>query len=141
MAVKVKLTGWAETQKLLKDLPDKVQRQVIKQAMSKGAKMLADRARATTAFKDRTGRLRKSIEVQRRKAESTRLGDDVAATAKYTLLVERGWQRKTAKGSVHHTGTKFLTNALRESEKEILDHIESELKRFIERRLAKAAKK
>lgn len=141
MAVKVKLTGWAETQKLLKDLPDKVQRQVIKQAMSKGAKMLADRARATTAFKDRTGRLRKSIEVQRRKAESTRLGDDVAATAKYAHLVERGWQRKTAKGSVHHTGTKFLTNALRESEKDILNHIESELKRFIERRLARAAKK
>jgi|688.fasta_scaffold489349_2 HK97 gp10 family phage protein len=140
MAVGIKLKGWKDTATMLKELPDKVQRNVIKQAMTKGAQMLAERARASTHFKDRSGNLRKSIQVRRRKAEATRLGDDVVAKSRYAHLVENGWQRKTQNGTQHYPGTQFMQKALMESEQEILNYIESELRRFIERRLKKAAK-
>lgn len=140
MAVGIKLKGWKDTATMLKELPDKVQRNVIKQAMTKGAQMLAERARASTHFKDRSGNLRKSIQVRRRKAEAARLGDDVVAKSRYAHLVENGWQRKTQNGTQHYPGTQFMQKALMESEQEILNHIESELRRFIERRLKKAAK-
>lgn len=135
--ITAKLDGWKETASALKDLPNKVQRNVIKQAMNRAAKMVADLARTSNAFRDRTGNLRKSIEVRQRKAESTRLGADVVAKSPHAHLIESGWQQKTAKGSRHIPGTFFLTNALRDNEKDILAYTESELRRYIQRRLTR----
>lgn len=142
MTVKIeaKLTGWKETSELLKQLPNRVQRNVIKQAMDKAAKKVVDIAKASTAFQDRTGRLRKSIKVKRKKAESTRLGADVVCEpgdAPHAHLIEHGWMQRTANGHRHIPGRKFLTNALHDAEPEVLQTFETELKKFIERRLSK----
>lgn len=141
--IKAKLEGWKETSALLKQLPDNVQRNVIKQAMEKAAKLVVETAKATTAFQDRTGKLRASIKIKRRKAESTRLGTDVICDHKeapHAHLIEHGWMHKTGSGHRHIPGRKFLTTSLQSNEEQIVAHFESELKRFIERRLKKMGK-
>lgn len=135
--ITAKLDGWKETAKALGELPNKVQRNVIKQAMDRGARMVEQLAKASTAFNDKTGSLRKSIAIRRRKAESTRLGADVVATAPHAHLIESGWQQRTANGSRHIPGRFFLTNALRDNEEDILNHIEAELRKYIQKRLTK----
>lgn len=140
MAITVKLEGWKETARAMKDLPQNVQRNVTRSAMGRGAKMVAEYARATSAFRDRSGRLRKSIVVYRTRPEPTRVGADVRCDPKvapHAHLIEFGWQQRTSKGSRHIQGTHFLANALRDNEKEILSHIDSELKKFVQKKLTK----
>lgn len=138
--ITVKLDGWKETAQALKELPQKVQRNVIKQAMDRGAKMVEQFAKATSAFRDRTGSLRSSIAVRRRKSKSTEIGADVVARSPHAHLIESGWQQRTANGTRHIPGTFFLTNALKDNESAILAHIESELRRYIQKRLTKLRK-
>lgn len=137
MAITVKLEGWKETAAAMKELPERIQRNVIRQAMGRAAKLVAEKAKATTAFTDRSGSLRNSIAVRRVRMESTRVGADVVAKSPHAHLIEFGWQQRTASGSRHIAGKHFLANALSENEKEIVSHLNSELKRFLQKKLTK----
>jgi HK97 gp10 family phage protein len=137
----VKMEGWEELKATMKDLGQKGVRAVVKQSLESSAKIVVEAAKGTNAFKDMTGNLRSSIKLKRRKAERNMVGPDVAAESPHAHLQEFGWQQRTAAGSKQIPGTYFLTNALLENQEEVLTKLNSEMKRFIDRRLKRLAKK
>lgn len=64
----VSLKGFEETRKLMELLPDKIQRNAMKQAMAAGARKILQEARRRVPV--RTGELKKSLEVKFVKAAS-----------------------------------------------------------------------
>ena len=77
-------------QKKLARLPAQMRRRVENHAMRSAAIVVRDEAKATTAFTDRTGNLRRSIGVTQ---DVDGLGWKARATAPYAWIVENGSER------------------------------------------------
>lgn len=59
--LEVKITGLAELDKALRELPDKIQRNVVRAALRQGSKAIVAEARQQLVGHDRTGHLSESI--------------------------------------------------------------------------------
>jgi len=135
--ITVKLDGWTETKQMMKALPEKIQANVIRYAFNQAAKRVAERAQATTAFKDRTGRLRNSIRVKQRRMRNGMVGSDVVAETPYAHLIEFGRLQKTATGFKQLPRREFLKPALEETREETIRYITSKIRESVSRRLTK----
>src|SRR5689334_20402966 len=66
--VRIELKGFAELAEAMRQLSPKLETRGLNGANYAGAKVLVDAAKATSAFHDRTGALRKSIRAFRRRS-------------------------------------------------------------------------
>ena len=93
MANELHVSGLVELDKLLKELPAKVERNILRGAMRAGAKVFADRAKELVPVK--SGQLRDSIKVSTR-SKRGRVSATVSAGGKkafYAHMVEFGTAR------------------------------------------------
>lgn len=89
----VKLKGFAELQKALSELPDKIERNIVRSALRAAAKVTADEAKRQVPVK--SGKLRDSIRVTTkivngRPTASVRVGGNKKGQPFYAHLVEFG---------------------------------------------------
>jgi hypothetical protein len=137
VGVTVKLSGWAETKKLLDTASQEIQRNIIKKSLRKTAALVRDIAKATTAFRDRTGNLREGIQVRSVKNKSAVIEIDVVCTSPHAHLIENGWMQKTANGTRQIPASPFLAPALYQNEDVILKDIESNIQDYLAKLKAK----
>lgn len=103
MAAEIKITGLKELQAKLAELPSRVSKKIAREGLTKGARIVRDRAKELVPVDD--GDLRKSIKVRglmRAKQmgflKATKgidqgvppVGKEVAATAPHAHLIEKG---------------------------------------------------
>lgn len=96
--ITAKLIGFKELVRDLKQLPVKIQKQVLRAALRKGAQSVVQTAKATTAFEDDSGDLRKSIKALTSRDAPGEIRVRVEVQEWYGRLVEQGFTAKT------HTG-------------------------------------
>lgn len=137
----VQLTGWEEAIKMMKELPDNMQRNALRAAIYKASKKLLMLVQQTNRFKDKSGRLRKSIKISRKKPTRRMVGDDIIAAVPYAHLVEKGFMMKTRTGTKHVPGKRFLQGTLEENREQVLADIEAALKVYVQKKLKKMASK
>ncbi len=109
----VKITGLAELDKLLKALPGKVEKNILRGAMRAGAKVFQDRARGLAPVA--SGKLRESIRVSTR-AKQGQVWATVTAGGKrafYAPMVEFGTARHFIKPK--HRQSLFVAGLARET--------------------------
>jgi len=135
MGIDLKMRGWEDLAKMLQELPEKTQKNAMRSAIGKSARMLVKELKATNRFRDRTGALRKSIKTKRVKPTRTIVGDNVVATAPHAHLVEYGYQRKTPTGSTHIVGKRFMYFTFEANREKILKDTEEALKVYIEKKV------
>lgn len=144
MNIESKLQGWEELQKLLKEMPDNIEKRVVKKGIVDAAEMLAVELKATKLFKDRTGNLRKSIQPVKKGTKKGVIRGQVIAKAPHAHLVERGYMRKTKTGTFQIPGTYFMTKTFEENRQKLIDGLKTKLeegiKKYQKRMARKAAK-
>jgi HK97 gp10 family phage protein len=138
------LEGWKELQAYLKELPLNIESRFLKKALMQAAVIVETAAKTTTEFKDKTGRLRKSIELEKKRNKKGVIRMGVKAAAPHAHLVERGFTVKTKKGSRHIPGRYFMTKALMNNRDRVLEEIKTvlgaEIKKFEKKKAAKLRK-
>lgn len=140
MSDAVKMTGWKEFAATLKDFPQKVQRNVLRTSLDRAGRKIADQARQTSEFRDRTGELRKSIKLKRVKPTPTVVGADVVAASPHAHLIEKGWMQRTSGGSRQIEARPFLAPALNDHKQETLDYIAEQIRKLIDKARKKYTK-
>jgi hypothetical protein len=145
MKIESQLIGWEEVQKVLERMPERLEKTTLKKAITKAAVLVEQEAKATDKFKDRTGKLRQSIQViDKVKRQAGVVRALVQAKAKHAHLVENGHFVKTKNGKRFIPGTFFMLDAFSRKKDEVVEIIKSEIKpavdRFVRREL-KAQKK
>lgn len=118
MGTELQVTGLNELFAQLEE-KEKSVKKTQEEAIKKCAQLILDDAKATTAFKDRTGTLRKSLKMSRIKKSkdgdvSVYIGD-IDKKAFYAKFIEFGYSRMPARP--------FLQPALQRNERQILQII------------------
>ena len=130
MTAKLTMTGGPQLEAALRDLGGKIAGRLGENAVRAGARVIANKARKTAAFHDRTGTLRKSIrvlrEIDRRAGERTAYA---GTRVYYANFLEFGTSRMAAKP--------FLRPAADEGAQEAVDKLAANLGAGIERETAK----
>lgn len=138
------LEGWKELQEYLKELPLNIESRFLKKALIKASEIVESAAKTTTEFKDRSGRLRSSIALDKKRNKKGVVRMGVKATAPHAHLIEKGFKVKTKQGTRHIPGRYFMTKALLENRDRVLDTmktvLKSEMTKFEKKKLAKLRK-
>jgi len=135
--ITTKLDGWKETAKALQELPARAQKAVITKSLRDGGRIVAEAAKQSVAFGDRTGMLRKAIGVVPQRAKPGVISVLVKAWMYYAKFIEKGWSQKTANGTRHIPGKWFLRGAFEASRDKVLTEFEKSLREFIRKKLTK----
>lgn len=123
----VKFHGFDEAMAELKRLAQKEANNLVRRVLRKYAKEMLQDVKATSAFKDRTGRLRASIQMKKisEKGQDGSIGFRIIAARKaglggrYAHLIEFG-HRQIKKGRITHVPARpFLRPAILGREEEI----------------------
>lgn len=130
MTARLTFSGGPELEAALKELGGQVAGRLGENAVRAGARVIATRARRTTAFFDDTGRLRRSIrvlrEIDRRSGERTAYA---GTRVFYAAFLEFG--------TVHMAARPFMRRALDEGGQDAVNALAANLATGIERATAK----
>ncbi len=125
-----KITGLESLIKKLNDLPDKLEKKVIRSAVRKGAIIVRDKARGYAPKK--TGTLKKSIKIRNNKSArgitSFKIGPTNDKKKGTDVFYGRFQEFGTSKMPAHP----FMRPAYDESEKEVLDKVIDEIRSKVE---------
>lgn len=163
--ITVNIKGLGEITTMLRELPEKIQKNAAKTALARSAKLVKESAERNIQqnFERRTGELLGSIKVRR--GRDTQKGEErvvVYSTAFYSLFLEKGAmhrprrskqqlldqiyikgmkRRKNKKsGRIHLKPRPFLVPALEENKDIMIDEIKKNLQIVVEKQIAKQSK-
>ena len=141
--VQVEFSGAAEIERKMRRLSSRKVESVMRRALSAAARKIRDVARSRVPVK--TGRLKKSIKVRRRRSIGNKLRVTVGSRERYSHLVEMGtrdrqWKgkgktRRGKRSTGQMPGYHFLRNAYRQTQHEALEIFEKKAMQFIDEAL------
>lgn len=123
MDLQVQIFGLDELQRELNDLPDEVQKTILKAAMDEAAKVMLDEAKRLAPY--RTGKLRDSIEIREvkpRQNEAFRYA--ISPHVRYAAPVEYGTNRMAAKPFMRPTHDGKKDQVVRDTREDVMAGIE-----------------
>lgn len=139
------LKGMKELDEALSGLAEDLQRKALQQAARAGAKVVQDEAKATGAFRDRTGTLRKSLVLKldsaAKKWGQFRYKVGASAEGYYGYFIEKGYMatgpkkagKSNKKGNARHVpASPFLRPALEDNIDKITEAIKKKLAQRID---------
>jgi len=132
-ALTVKMQGFDELRKKLKQLAPNVQNNTIKQSLRKQASKLLAQIRANYPAV-RTGTTKKSFKVRARRGKPGVLSIEVASDWYISRFQELGWTKKTKTGSRKFKGNNYVVNTYNSMREQLIKEFETDLSTFIDKR-------